>query len=361
MTRLDETRPLRDDDAVQLDNLRPWLEANAPEVGSDISIEQFPGGHSNLTFLLRTSDGREYVLRRPPMGLEIRSAHDMGREYRILSHLQGVYDKIPRTVAFCDDRDVIGGEFYIMERLQGIVLRSPKLPDGLNLDADAMRTLSTNVIDNLAAIHAVDYEAAGLGDLGRPAGYIERQVTGWTKRYNAAQTDDIPDVEVIATWLDAHRPSQESGAALIHGDYKYDNLLLDPEHPTEIRAVFDWEMATIGDPLMDLGTSLSLWVDPDDPPLFRMLPFGPTMLPGNLNRLELAERYASTSGRTVDDLVFFYVFGLFKMAVVLQQIYKRYTLGHSKDPRFAQMIHGVRAFADMGRRAIEANRIDRLG
>lgn len=356
----DQTRAVSKGEELDLAKLQPYLAAHVPELAGDLAIEQFPGGHSNLTYLLRTGDGQEYVLRRPPMGLEIKSAHDMGREYRVLSHLQGHYDKIPRAVHFCDDDNIIGAQFYIMARVQGVILRSKTPPPGAELTPMVMQGLSLNVIDNLAAIHAVDYRAAGLGDFGKPAGYIERQVKGWSKRYQDARTDDIADVERAGAWL-ADRMPKEADASIIHGDYKYDNIMLDAADLTKIKAVFDWEMATLGDPRMDLGTTLSLWVDPDDAAMFKTIPFGPTDLPGNLNRLQLVERYAQQSGRDVGDVLYFFVFGLFKMAVVLQQIYKRYKLGISQDERFARMIVGVRAFADTAARAIDKGRIDRLG
>jgi aminoglycoside phosphotransferase (APT) family kinase protein len=224
-----------------------------------------------------------------------------------------------------------------------------------------MRALAEDFVSNLVEIHAVDYQAAGLGDLGRPAGYVWRQIEGWTLRYSNARTDDIPDIERVAAWLAEHMPPDaNAGGALIHNDYKYDNLVLAPDDVSRIIGVLDWEMATIGDPLMDLGTSLGYWVDPDDPPELQMLRFGLTALPGNLNRRELAQRYASLSGRDVSNNLFYYVYALLKIAVIVQQIYARYKAGFTKDDRFAMMIEAVRVLGRTAVLAIEKKRIDDL-
>ena len=228
------------------------------------------------------------------------------------------------------------------------------LPPGL------MRALSENFIDNLVEIHRVDYQAAGLGDLGRPAGYVRRQIEGWTQRYVNARTDDIPDVERVAAWLAEHTPDADSGSALIHNDYKYDNLVLSPDDPASIIGVLDWEMATLGDPLMDLGTSLGYWVDPDDPPELQRLAFGLTTLPGNLNRRELAQRYAQQGERDISNILFYYVYALLKIAVIVQQIYARYKAGFTQDERFARLIDAVWALGQTAVLAIDKGRIDDL-
>jgi aminoglycoside phosphotransferase (APT) family kinase protein len=307
-----------------------------------VTVEQFPGGHSNLTYLVRIGD-REAVLRRPPFGSKVKSAHDMGREFRLLSKLSPVYPRAPRPIAFCEDEAVLGAKFYLMERTRGLVLRRD-LPKGLEADEATMRALSTSLVDTLAELHGIDYAAAGLADFGNPEGYVERQVTGWTKRYADAQTDEIEDMAAASKWI-AENVKPSGGASIIHNDFKYDNLVLDPADITNIRAILDWEMSTIGDPLMDLGTALCYWVEPSDPEPMQKLRMGPTVLPGSLTRQELAARYAEKSGRDTGDIVSYYCFGLFKTAVVLQQIYYRYNKGLTKDPRFASMIDGVRALA----------------
>jgi aminoglycoside phosphotransferase (APT) family kinase protein len=319
--------------------------------------EQFPRGFSNLTYLLRMGS-RELVLRRPPIGAAIRSAHDMGREHRILSRLAEVYDKAPTPLLFCEDPAVLGAPFYVMERVEGVILR-PRMPAAMHPDPTRMAAIAGGFIETLAELHAVDFAAAGLSDLGRPEGYVRRQIEGWTGRYDKSRTDDIPEMIRVAAWLDAQAPL-ESAAALIHNDFKYDNLVLDPDSGTRVIAVLDWEMATIGDPLMDLGTSLGYWVDPEDPPELRQLALSPTLLLGNPSRSELVERYIVSSGRQVDDPVFYYVYGLFKIAVIVQQIYARYRQGHTRDPRFARLIEGVRVCSRVASRAAELSRIDRL-
>jgi len=354
---LDEAQPVRPGEMLDLDALSAYLNRALPDpLPGPLSVAQFPSGYSNLTYLLR-SGKQEFVLRRPPFGATVKSAHDMGREHRILSGLIQVYKKVPRPLLFCEDKAILGASFYLMERVKGIILRR-ETPPGLNLTPAFMRRLSQDFVDNLAAIHALDVVAAGLAQLGKPDGYVQRQTEGWTKRYFNAKTDEVPDVERVARWLHQNRPP-ESGAALVHNDYKYDNFVLDPD-TFEIKAVLDWEMATIGDPLLDLGTALGYWIDPDDPAELQSLRFCPTTLPGNLSRTQLVERYAAASGLDLSNALFYYVFGLFKITVIIQQIYKRYILGHSKDPRFANLIEGVRTLGKVAMLAVEKRLIDQF-
>jgi len=340
---VDETRPPRPGEELPLERLAPYLRAQLG-IGADppIDITQFPGGHSNLTYLV-TIGARALVLRRPPFGSKVKGAHDMGREVRVLERLAPVYPRAPRPVHYCADEDVIGAKFYLMERVPGVILRR-QLPPDLVIDAAMARRLSEALIDGLSELHALDYQAVGLGDFGNPAGYVERQVAGWSKRYRDSQTDDVPELERVGAWLAAHVPPSPP-ATIVHNDYKYDNLVLDAHDLTRIVGILDWEMATIGDPLMDLGTTLCYWVEPGDPPDMRALAFGPTMLPGSLDRRGLAERYAATTGRDLTQLRFYYCFGLFKTAVVVQQIYYRYQQGLTHDERFAAMRDRVGAMA----------------
>ncbi|MBI1746428.1 MAG: phosphotransferase family protein [Acidobacteria bacterium] len=354
---IDQPRSVRPGEELDEAALFKYLESRVPGLEAPLTLEQFPGGHSNLTYNLRCGN-RELVLRRPPRGAQIKTAHDMGREFRILSHLMTVYPKAPRPLYFCEDPAVLGAPFYIMERVTGVILRRTA-PDGLVLAPEMMRRLSEGAIDNLAEIHAIDYGAAGLADLGRPDGYVSRQVHGWSQRYHNAKTDTIPEMEVVMAWLVEHMP-KESGSSLIHNDYKYDNLVLDVNDLTTIRAVLDWEMATVGDPLMDLGSTLGYWVDPDDPAELQSLQFGLTSLPGNLGRRQLAERYAAKSGRSLGDVLFYYVYALFKIAVIVQQIYARYRQGFSQDERFTALIYVVHVVSKVAELAIEKKRIDRL-
>jgi len=356
-TFLDQPRAVRAGEELDVAGLAVYLATALPELTGPLTVAQFPQGYSNLTYLLRLGD-HDLVLRRPPFGVAAGSAHDMAREYRILAGLCPVYPRVPRPLAYCADAAVIGAPFYVMERVPGVILRA-RPPAGLDLGPAVMGRLAAACVDNLVAIHAVDYAAAGLGEGSHPAGYAARQVEGWARRYQKARTDDIPPIERAAGWLAAHIPP-EASATLIHNDYKYDNLVLAPDDLAQIRAVLDWEMATIGDPLMDLGTTLGYWVDPADPPELQAMRFGLTTLPGNLDRPALVQRYAQGSGRDVAHVVFYYVYGLFKIAVIAQQIYARYVQGLTHDERFAALLGAIRALGAAAEQAIAKNRIDHL-
>jgi aminoglycoside phosphotransferase (APT) family kinase protein len=254
-----------------------------------------------------------------------------------------VFPKVPWGVAFCDDTSVLGAPFFLMERVRGVVLRSA-VPKEVALPPETVSRLCAALVDTLVDLHGVDYAAAGLAELGRPEGYALRQVTGWAKRYKDAQTDDVGDMDGVARWLADHVPP--SGAAsLLHNDYKHDNLVLDPRDPSRIHAVLDWEMSTAGDPLMDLGTTLAYWVEEGDSDELKAIAFGPTRLPGSYTRRQLADRYAERSGRAVHDLDFYYCFGLFKIAAIVQQIYYRFRRGLTRDPRFARLDSAVKVLA----------------
>ena len=353
------TVPVRQGEELPNERLMAYLSEHLTGLDGPLIVEQFPAGFSNLTYLLRIGD-RELVLRRPPIGAKIKTAHDMSREYRILSHLHPVYKKVPRPLLFCDDDAIVGAPFYVMERVNGVILRAQP-PRGIDLNPGLMRGLSQTFIENLVEIHEVDYEAAGLGELGSPQGYVQRQVEGWTKRYFNARTDDVPAIERLADWLVERLPADSSRGALIHNDYKYDNIVLAPEDLTRVVAVLDWEMATIGDPLMDFGTSLGYWVEKSDPEEWQRYGFGLTSLSGSFTRAELLEQYVQLSGRRIDDPVFYFAYGLLKIAVIVQQIYFRYQKGHTRDPRFATLGELVKACGNLAQRAIELKRIDELG
>ena len=356
---VDRAAPVRAGEGLDLERLAGYLEREHPDLAGELAVEQFPSGYSNLTYLVTVQrDGEasvEMVVRRPPMGSRVKTAHDMGREYRVLAALQGIYAKAPRPLFHCQDPAVLGGPFYAMERRRGIILRGA----GRALDGGLMRDIAESLVSTLVELHAVDYRAAGLGDFGRPEGYVARQVAGWAKRWDGSRTGSIREMDRVGRWLLGHQPA-ESAATLIHNDFKYDNLVLAANDPARVIAVLDWEMATLGDPLMDLGTTLGYWTDPDDAPALRELALSPTAWPGNLSRLEVAELYASLSGRDVEDLVFYYVFGLFKIAVIVQQIYFRFSRGLTEDPRFARLGDGVRALAVTAGQAVDCGRVDRL-
>jgi aminoglycoside phosphotransferase (APT) family kinase protein len=342
---LDAPRPVRAGEELDLERLAAWMRAQGLAV-ERLSQEQFPKGHSNLTYLIRGGGG-ELVLRRPPFGSKVRSAHDMGREARILLKLHPVFPLAPRVVALCDDVSVLGAPFYLMQRMEGVVLRGRE-PREMAISPEQARGIGVSFARTLAALHAVDFRAAGLE--GKPQGYVRRQVEGWTKRWQDARTEDVPDAEEIARWL-AERMPAESGTAFIHNDFKYDNLVLDPADPTRVVGVLDWEMATVGDPWMDLGTALGYWVEEGDPEPMKAFAFGPTFLPGSLTRAQVVDEYARAAGRELPSMLFYACFALFKTAVVAQQIYKRYVEGLTRDERFAAFGIGARILA---RAAVEA-------
>ncbi len=315
------------------------------------AVHQYPAGFSNLTYLLDVG-GRELVLRRPPMGAHVRGGHDMGREFRLLTALAD-HVPVPEALGFEPTGDVLGAPFYVMEHVPGAILRAS---DAEPPDAAAMARVADAFVATLAGLHALAPETVGLSDLGNPDGYVGRQVAGWTKRYAAAATDDIPDLDRAFAWMDANQPP-ESGVAVIHNDFKYDNLVLDPE-TLAVRAVLDWELATVGDPLMDLGSTLGYWVEATDPPALRAAALSPTWWPGNPTREGLVADVRAR-GRAARSLhaPFYTVYGLAKLAVIAQQIYQRWTLGTTRDPRFGGLIHVVRACGEAAVRVIDTGRI----
>ncbi|MCU0326954.1 MAG: phosphotransferase family protein [Spirosomaceae bacterium] len=352
---LDSPTSVRQGEELDINQLNTFLQSQIADFEPIVEISQFPGGYSNLTYFLKSASA-EYVLRRPPFGAkDIKGGHDMGREYKILSALKGIgFSKIPNPIIFTEDESIIGCPFYIMERVQGIILRAFHAPKLMNtVSVEQMKSLSEALCDNLADLHTIDIEATGLINIGKPEGYIQRQVEGWHKRYLASQTDEIKAMDDLANWLKTNLPS-EGKPTLIHNDYKYDNVVLDSQ-TLSIKALLDWEMTTVGDPMMDLGTALSYWAEANDGPFEKG--FNLTWLGGNLTRQEFADRYAARSGRDVSNILYFYVFGLFKNSVVIQQIYGRYKKGLTKDERFADLIKGVMALSYKGVKSIEKGRI----
>ncbi len=256
-TVMQETTKIRPGEEIDAERLLSHLRSNVRPGAGQIDIEQFPAGSSNLTYLVKI-DGDEYVLRRPPFGNTVKTAHDMKREFRVLSQLSAVFGPAPKPMYYCGSDSVIGSEFYLMERRKGLVIRG-RAPEKLRRSAELQRSVCESFVRTLVDLHALDHHGAGLGDLGKPEDYCRRQVEGWTKRYFAAKTDEWPELETAIAWLNENIPS-ESGAALVHNDYKFDNIMLDPLDLTKITAVLDWEMVTVGDPLMDLGTTLGYWM-----------------------------------------------------------------------------------------------------
>lgn len=352
-TYLDKSSPPRSGEELDLGKLHAYLTANLPDLSGDLTVEQFPSGYSNLTYLLRVGE-RDLVLRRPPFGSKVKSAHDMGREFRVLQALHPIYPPAPKPLLFCEDLDVMGAQFYVMDRIKGIILRG-KRPAGFETTPELTRATCEALVDNLATLHALDYEAAGLGHMRKEGSYVERQVKGWVERYFGSKTDDIPAIEDTAKWLQEHYPA-DSGAVLVHNDYKFDNVMLAPDDLTRIIGVLDWEMCTIGDPLMDLGTALGYWMEPSDPSMGVVQCFL-TTAPGALTRREFAERYALKTGRDIANINFYYIFALFKLAVIVQQIYYRYKQGLTKDDRFAPLIFMVGALGMKATEVIDTGKI----
>lgn len=305
----------------------------------NLEVWQFPSGASNLTYLLKIGDW-EGVLRRPPLGPIPPKAHDMGRESGILMKLHEAYPLAPKPYFFCEDESVIGAEFYVMERREGTVV-DDSFPEGVEPTEELCREVSATVCDTLVALHAVDPWEAGLGDLGKPEGFLERQTQGWISRYEKSATDEIDEVHNVTEWLAANVPESPE-PTIIHNDFKLNNLVLDPEDLTEVRAVLDWEMTTIGDPLFDLAVSLSYWVEHDDPKELHEVMPTVTSEPGFMTRKEFMDRYAEKSGRDLSAMHWYMVFGYFKLAVILQQIYARWKKGQTQDERFATFGERVR-------------------
>jgi aminoglycoside phosphotransferase (APT) family kinase protein len=336
---LDHPAAIRSGEELDADKLEPFLRSHFPNETGALKILQFPSGHSNLTYSLHLG-AKKLILRRPPLGSKVKSAHDMSREFRVLSKLHSVYAPAPEVILYCDDASVIGAPFYVMQPIHGIIIRK-RLPSGLNFPSETARRLSESFIDNLIRLHLVDYAAAGLSDLGKPEGYLQRQVRGWTERYYGSKTQDYPEVEKISHWILAHTPTTNA-VSLIHNDYKYDNVVLDSSQITRIVGVLDWEMCTIGDSLADLGTALGYWVDATDPEELQENRWGPTTEPGSLTRAEIVHYYSKNSGCDASQIAFYLAFARFKLAVIVQQIYFRYHQGLTKDERFATMPETVR-------------------
>src|SRR5271163_1750088 len=314
---LDQPAKIRTGEELDTAKLEPYLRQHLPGESGELQIRQYPSGHSNLTYALRLGE-RELVLRRPPFGSKVKSAHDMSREFRALAKLHAVYTPAPEVLFYCDDDSILGAPFYVMQPIHGVILRK-NLPPELNLSPETARQLSESLIDNLIRLHQVNYGATGLSDLGKPEGYLTRQVRGWTERYHNSKTHDYPEVEKISDWMQKHLPATHS-VALIHNDYKFDNVVLDASNITKIVGVLDWEMCTIGDSLTDLGTTLAYWADATDPDELKENLSDVTTHPGSLTRAQAVQHYAKNTHSDVSEIVFYLAFARFKLAVIIQQI-----------------------------------------
>ncbi|RNC90311.1 MAG: phosphotransferase family protein [Allomuricauda sp.] len=352
------TKPVREGEELNAESLKAFLhEKNLiKDIQSELAISQFSNGYSNLTYLLQC-EGLEYVLRRPPFAAPKRG-HDMGREYKVLSNLNRSFDKAPKTYVFCEDVQVLGAPFYIMEKVQGHILTA-KAAIKNEVSPQAFKTISDTWLNAFVAFHSIDYQKVGLEDLGRPKGYVARQVSNWGKQYMAAATDDVPAAQKVMKWMDENQP-ESYDHTLIHNDFKYDNVVFSDDSWLTISAILDWEMCTLGDPLMDLGTSLGYWTTADDADFMKQGLPSPTVMPGNPSRSEIVHQYALKSGRSVDNIVFYYAYGLFKIAVIAQQIYFRYKHGHTQDPKFANLNKAAALCCNNAWQAIQKNKIDNL-
>jgi aminoglycoside phosphotransferase (APT) family kinase protein len=329
-----ETIAVRDDEDFDHERLAAHLRGRLPGTDRPLVVEQFGGGHANLTYLLRYG-AQEYVLRRPPLGPVAATAHDMGREYRVLSVLYQAYPLAPRAYVYCDDPAVIGAPFFVMQRRRGTVVRRAIPPEfGGGADAAINRRISGVLIDALADLHDVDQRAIGLDTLGKPAGFLRRQIDGWAARYERSTTRALPVVDELVAWLRAAEPPSPP-ATLLHNDWRLDNMMLDSADPGRVEAVFDWDMCTLGDPLCDLGTLLASWMEVGEELAGASAGTMPSNVPGFLTRREAVQRYGERRGVDVGTVPYYYVFGLFKIGVVLQQIFHRYHVGQTKDARFA--------------------------
>lgn len=338
-----ETSSVRPEAVLDLDTVSRFLRGRLPNTEGPLEVVQFAGGHANLTYLLRFGT-QEYVLRRPPSGPVAPGAYDMAREFRVLSALWPIFPQASRTFLYCDDASVLGAPFFVMERQRGLVIHKEMPPTYLNRP-DLYRRLSEAMVDTLVALQAVDYKAVGLETLGKPEGFLERQVHGWIKRWERVQTPEIPLLDELGRWLLAHLP-QSPAPTLLHNDYKLDNMMVDPQDIARIIAIFDWDQCTLGDPLVDLGLLLNYWVQADDPPERQALAYAPTTLPGFYTRAEIVQRYAERSGRDVSVIPFYEVFALWKTAIVVRQLFVLYQNGQLQDERLQDFGQRVILLAD---------------
>ncbi len=340
-----ELRETRADERLPLERLAPYLRDHLPQAEGEIRVRQFGGGHANLTYML-TIGGDEWVLRRPPLGPVAPGAHDMKREHRVLSRLYEAFPLAPRSFLLCEDHDIIGADFQIMERRRGIAIRA-EMPAGTEGRPDLRRRIGEMLIDTLVELHRVDPAAVGLDGLGHPEGFLQRQLAGWSKRWQAAKDRELDSMVRLMKLLEQDLPASQA-ATLIHNDYKLDNMLLDPADPARPTALLDWDMCTRGDPLGDLGLLLNYWAEPDDDPATHSVSAMPTWSGGFPTREEAVARYARLSGLDLSGWRWYHAFGIFKMVVVIQQIYIRYLRGQTSDPRFATFGDKVAAMAAHG-------------
>ncbi|HET7521890.1 MAG TPA: phosphotransferase family protein [Bacillales bacterium] len=344
-----DTIPVRKGEELDREKLETFLKENLDGLpDGTLEIEQFPSGLSNLTYSLKIGEW-EAVLRRPPLGPVAPKAHDMKRESKILSKLHPVFPLAPKPYLFSENKEVVGSPFFVMERRHGVVL-DKELPPETDVSEEDLHNVSETMVDTLVALHDIDYEKAGLNDIGHPDGFMERQVHGWIKRYERSKTDHIAGVEKLQKWLIDHLPASPE-PALIHYDFKFNNALFSARDISKLTGIFDWEMSTIGDPLADLGVAMSYWTNPDDPDILKYGQGKPsiTLKPGFMRREQFIEAYAKKSGRDVSNIHYYLTFAYYKLAVIVQQIYYRWKNGQTEDERFAHLDRSVRSLIEYAR------------
>ena len=349
MLTVDQPGPVSEETRERFCGLAVYLKQSIPGLAGEPEFFQFTAGHANLTYMVKTGD-RELVLKAAPPGPKAKAAHDMAREYKVLSKLYG-YFPVPRPVLLCEDDSIIGGQFCVSERMAGIIVR--KYPDDGSVSPQQVAAQFAGLIDGLARLHSVDYAKAGLADFGKPQGFRQRQLEGWQKRLAAAATPDMADFSRVNAWLAANSPSEAERAAVVHNDFKLDNLVWQPDDITKLMGVLDWEMATLGDPLVDLACTLSFWVEPGDPAEFQAIRNMPTARPGVMSRRQAIQRYAERIGSGMDNVDYYLCFGFLRRAAIEQQKYVRYVRGEIKDTRYANLDAAVTVLRDMCVNVIE--------
>ena len=355
---MDQPTEIRSGEELNNEKLSAYLESVNSNWDGALEVKQFPSGFSNLTYWLKKGE-HEFVLRKPPFGASAKGGHDMSREYNILSKLYPVFPKVPKVYHFTNDESILGSPFYLMERLHGDILRKKKGNISLSLSQNDYQKVASSWLKTFVELHQIDIGAAELGAFGKPVGYNERQIKGWSQRYFKAKTSEVSEIEAVIKWLNDKIP-EDLPASIIHNDYKYDNIVYTDKNWEQVSGVLDWEMATIGNPLMDLGTSIAYWVNVDDPEAEQQQALLTTYLDGNPKREELIHEYALASSREVDNFIYYYVYGLFKITVIVQQIFYRYKKGYTTDKRFEFLDQTARFLCLKALQSIQKKRIDNL-
>lgn len=352
-TIIDKANKVREGEALPVQKVVEWLSTRMPDLQGEPTVTQYSGGASNWTYCLDFED-RSLILRRAPDGTKAKGAHDMGREYRLQAALQPVYKYVPDMHVYCDDPDVIGTEFYVMEKLTGIIPRR-NLPRGMSITPEQTEVMCKNVLDCMIELHKVDYKNAGLDHIAKGEGYTKRQIEGWSERYTRAKTWNVPSGKFVMNWLKSNMPETET-ICLTHNDFRFDNVVLDPQDYSKVIGVLDWELATLGDPLMDLGNTLAYWVEESDDFMAQSTRRQPTHLPGMLTRQQVVDYYCEQMGIELDDFTFYEVYGYFRLAAIVQQIYVRYHKGQTNNPAFKHFWTFVHYLLYRCKKAIKAQK-----